>query len=452
VTGFRETMKRNWYLIVWFVLVVLLYFLMGIAFPKETGRYPLFVLLLCADLYLWFSVKKKVLKQKLLPKYLIITLYWVPLLLWLLLMAFSVVQPVRLWDTGVRTYSIGLVFIAYTAKLFTLVFLLLADFIFLIRHIWRFIKQKRIGKPRYKNATPITRSRFLLNMGLITGGLAFSGMLIGMLKWVSDFKIRKTNIVLPHLPQKFNGLKIVQISDIHLGSWSSKQPMKEAVALINELEPDLVFFTGDMVNFSSAETRGFEDILTEIEAPMGVYAVLGNHDYGDYSTWGSLQEKEKNMDELLMFYQKIGWQLLNNQGVIISRAGESIAVVGVENWSANKRFPRKGDIDKALTGTERAAVKLLLSHDPSHWNKLIRKKHTEVDVTFSGHTHGFQFGIEIPGFKWSPAQYMYKQWAGLYKNYETGQYIYVNRGTGFIGYPGRIGILPEISLITLTNR
>lgn len=442
-------MKKYWYLIVITVLIVIFYFVFGKVFPKEASRYPLFVILLLLDIYLWMSVRKRIFKQVVFIKYLISILYWFPLLLLIILMLISVGEPVRLWDSGIRTYLFGIVFIAYVSKLFTIIFLLISDLVVLVRHIWRFTRQKRSGKQTNGNLNKITRSRFLINMGLITGGLAFSGMLIGMLKWVSDFRVRKVNIKLPDLPGEFNGLRIVQISDLHLGSWASKQPMKEAVLLINELKPDIVFFTGDLVNFATNEVEGYEEILSEITAPLGVYAVLGNHDYGDYSSWDSPADKEKNLQDLYDFYEKINWQLLLNKSAVLNINDKSIAIAGVENWSANKRFVSKGDIEKALQGTENCPVKLLLSHDPSHWEKLVRKKHKDINVTFSGHTHGFQFGIEVPGFKWSPAQYLYKQWAGLYKNYETGQYVYVNRGTGFIGYPGRIGILPEISLITL---
>jgi hypothetical protein len=442
-------MKKYWYLIVITVLIVIFYFVFKEVFPKEASRYPLFVVLLLLDVYLWMSVRKRIFKQSAFIKYLITFLYWFPLLLLIILLFVSIGEPVRLWDSGLRTYSFGIVFVAYISKLFTIIFLLISDLLALVRHIWRFVRQKRTGKARKDKTQKITRSRFIINLGLITGGIAFSGMLIGMLRWVSDFKVRRVNIKLPELTDEFDGLKIVQISDLHLGSWSSTQPMKEAALLINELKPDMVFFTGDLVNFATNETEGFEEILSEIKAPLGVYAVLGNHDYGDYSSWNSIEEKEKNMQDLYDFYENINWQLLLNKSAVINMNGECLAIVGVENWSANKRFVSKGDIEMALQGTENCPVKLLLSHDPSHWEKLIRKKHKEINVTFSGHTHGFQFGIEVPGFKWSPAQYLYKQWAGLYKNYETGQYIYVNRGTGFIGYPGRIGILPEISLITL---
>jgi predicted MPP superfamily phosphohydrolase len=287
---------------------------------------------------------------------------------------------------------------------------------------------------------------------LAGGGLIFSSLIFGMLKWVYDFKIHRVQISLPNLPASFDGLKIVQISDMHLGSWASSDPLDEAVAKINSLQPDLVFFTGDLVNYKTEEAFPFMEALQKVRAKYGVFVTLGNHDYGDYTRWPSPEAKKQNMTDLYHFYDEIGWKLLNNENQLFEIDGEKIAVIGVENWGAFSRFPRYGDIEKALQGTEDAEVKLLLSHDPSHWEEIITKQCPDIDVTFAGHTHGFQFGIEIKKLKWSPAQYVYKYWAGLYENLLEGrkpQYLYVNRGLGTIGYPGRVGILPEITLFEL---
>ncbi len=415
----------------------------------EAKRFPFFIILFLLDLYLWFSVQKKVFKLKDCAKYLITFLYWLPLIFLIVLLLLSIVKPVRIWDNGFRTYAFGLVFIAYAAKIFTILFLFIADILRLFKHISRFVKHKKTGKPASPAGEKISRSKFIVNTGLIAGGVAFSGLLIGMLKWVSNFKIRRIIIPLKNLPDAFNNLRIVQISDLHLGSWSSKEPMKEAIELINSLNPDLVLFTGDLVNFSTSEAFEFEDILGQVHANFGIYAVLGNHDYGDYSNWDTPDDKQENMRQLYQLYKRLGWHLLNNENDILSINNEQLAILGVENWSKNTRFPQKGNIQKAKAGTENSSVKLLLSHDPTHWDQIISKNHKDINITFSGHTHGFQFGIEFKGFKWSPAQYMFKQWAGLYKNYEHSNFLYVNRGTGFIGYPGRVGILPEISLIVL---
>ncbi len=439
-----------------YVLIVLLlllsgYFLIQASLPKYVSYYPFIVVLILLDVYLWKSLQKEVLRQRSWIKISITALYWLPIALLFVLLVTSAFEPIRYWQAGIRTYSFGIVFIAYAAKLFTVIFLLIADIIWLFQHIIRFVKKKREKQTKAKHGNKISRSKFITNMGYIAGGVMFSGLLIGMIKWVSDFKVRRINIRIPRLPESFRGFKIVQFSDLHLGSWSSVEPMREAVDIINNLNPDVVFFTGDMVNFSSEEVLRFEKILKKIRARYGVYTILGNHDYGDYSSWKSKKEKQEDVNKLNSFYKRIGWKLLNNQHDVIHRNGEEIAVIGVENWGAHSRFPKHGDIQKALYGLGDRPVKLLLSHDPSHWEKVIRRKYPEIDVTFSGHTHGFQFGIETPAFKWSPAQYVYKQWAGLYKNNGNPQYIYVNRGTGFIGYPGRVGILPEITLVELEN-
>lgn len=437
-----------------YVLIILLillsgYFLIQAALPKYVSYYPLIVILILLDIYLWISLRKKVFKQRNWIKLIIIFFYWLPLVLFIALLLTSAFEPLRYWNAGFRTYSFGIVFIAFATKFFTVIFLLIADMVVLFQHVIKFIKKKSQGKSEQTAGKKISRSKFIANMGYLAGGAMFSGLLFGMIKWVSDFKVRRVSIRLPKLPDAFSGFKIVQISDLHLGSWASVEPIRKAVDIINNLNPDVVFFTGDMVNFSSEEVLRFEKILEKIRARYGVYTVLGNHDYGDYSNWKSKEKKQEDVNKLIDFYKRIGWKILNNQHEIITRNGEKIAIIGVENWGAHGRFPKFGDIQKAIYGLDDQNVKLLLSHDPSHWENVIRRKYPEIDITFSGHTHGFQFGIETPAFKWSPAQYIYKQWAGLYKNNGNSQYIYVNRGTGFIGYPGRIGILPEITLVEL---
>jgi len=274
-----------------------------------------------------------------------------------------------------------------------------------------------------------------------------------MVKWAHDFRVRHVSLNLRKLPSSFEGLRIVQISDLHLGSWASTDPIEEAVSIINDLDPDLVLFTGDLVNYSTSEAYRFREALSRIEARHGIYAILGNHDYGDYVNWNSEQEREENMVAMYRFFDEIGWKLLRNQHDILEIDQEMIALVGVENWSANPRFPRLGNLAKALGGTEGVPVKILLSHDPSHWEKEVSLNYPDIDITLSGHTHGFQFGVELKRFKWSIAQYVYKYWAGLYEIEKHGnpQYLYVNRGLGMIGYPGRVGILPEITLITLNS-
>lgn len=277
-------------------------------------------------------------------------------------------------------------------------------------------------------------------------GLAF---IYGSLFNVYRYKVRNVKVKLLSLPKAFNGLKVVQISDIHSGSLKDKDAVLQAVKTINALEPDLIFFTGDLVNNIADEAQGFVSIFSQLKARHGVYSILGNHDYGDYMVWPDAETKDANLEQLKSTHARMGWRLLLNEHVHIERDGESIVVAGVENWSARGRFKSYGKLQQALHGVQDALTVLLLSHDPSHWEAEILDHPARVDITFSGHTHGMQFGFEWLRLRWSPVQYVYRQWAGLY--HRQNQYLYVNRGFGVIGYPGRVGILPEITLFTLQS-
>jgi predicted MPP superfamily phosphohydrolase len=339
--------------------------------------------------------------------------------------------------------------IFYTAKLFPIIFLLLSDFVRVINRV--FILANKEKRPEFKEDNKgIPRSKFLQYAGFISGGLILGTMFTGMFKWVYQFNIIKQKIKLPNLPESFNGFKIVQISDMHLGSWTSEKPLEQAVEMINEMNPDLILFTGDLVNYATKEAFRFEEILKKLKAKYGVFTILGNHDYGDYVNWPNKQAKQANMNEMYDLFDRLGWKLLNNSNQIFENGSGKLALLGVENWGANPRFPKLGDINKAMKGAEDADVRILMTHDPTHWEKVIIPEDYKVDLSLSGHTHGFQFGIETPGIKWSPAQWMYKHWAGLYRDETSGRYLYVNRGLGVIGYPGRIGILPEITQFELS--
>jgi predicted MPP superfamily phosphohydrolase len=273
-------------------------------------------------------------------------------------------------------------------------------------------------------------------------------MLYGMIKGAFEFKIFKEKIISPKFPSVFNGLKIVQISDLHLGSFTSAEPLEKAIDLINQQEADYILFTGDLVNEKTDEAYPFIETLKKLKAKNGIYSVLGNHDYGDYIQWPSDTAKQENLKAMHKVHSDLGWKLLLNEHQIIEKDGEKIAIIGVENWGMG-RFPKYGKLDIAYKGTENISFKILLSHDPSHWENQVKKEYKDINLTLSGHTHGMQFGVEIPGFKWSPVQYVYKQWAGLYE--ENNQLLYVNRGLGFIGYAGRVGIMPEITVLEFYN-
>lgn len=295
----------------------------------------------------------------------------------------------------------------------------------------------------------IARSTFLKNVALILGGTVLGGFIYGIRNRY-NYHIRRVNLRFGHLPEAFRGLKIVQISDIHSGSFDNHEAVLHGVEKVLAEKPDLIFFTGDLVNNKSEEAETYKDIFARLKAPMGVYSTLGNHDYGDYVQWPSKQAKVQNLDRLKAIHGEMGWRLLMNEHVLLEKDGQQIAVVGIENWGAKAGFPKYGDMKKAYAGLPEKNVpfKILLSHDPSHWDAQVRKEYGDIDLTLSGHTHGMQFGVEIPGLKWSPVQYVYNKWAGLYQ--EGTQYLYVNRGFGFLGYPGRLGILAEITVIELT--
>ncbi len=295
-----------------------------------------------------------------------------------------------------------------------------------------------------------SRSKFLSTLGLTAGLLPFSMLMYGMWRNPYRYKIHHTTLPVSGLPEAWEGLRIVQISDIHSGSFTLTEPVEHAIQMILDLKPDLVLFTGDLVNTQAVEMAPFLSMFSRVRAPEGVFSILGNHDYGDYHRWPTAEAKQQNFQELVDTHAQLGWDLLQNEHRILNIRGEQLALVGVENYSTHARFPKYGDLEKSLVGCEHIPLKILMSHDPSHWEAQVKGQHKDIFLTLSGHTHGMQFGVEIPGWmKWSPIQYMYKQWAGLYQ--EAGQYLYVNRGLGFLGYPGRVGILPEITLLELTR-
>jgi predicted MPP superfamily phosphohydrolase len=294
----------------------------------------------------------------------------------------------------------------------------------------------------------ITRSVFLARVALGLGATALVGFMYGITNRY-NYHVRRVKLALPKLPKAFKGMKIVQISDIHSGSFDSHESVARGVDKIMKEKPDIILFTGDLVNNKSEEIDPYRDIFSRLSAPMGIYSTLGNHDYGDYVEWPSKDAKLANLERLKKAHGDMGWKLMMNEHVLLEREGEKIALLGIENWSAKPQFPKHGDMVKAYDGLHGvdAPVKILMSHDPSHWDAQVLTQYPDIDLTLSGHTHGMQFGIEIPGLKWSPVKYVYRNWAGLYQ--QQGQYLYVNRGYGFLGYPGRLGILPEITVFEL---
>ena len=331
------------------------------------------------------------------------------------------------------------------AKLIATVFFLFDD----VRRLLLWLMAKifpRTGVDFTSDGSGISRSKFLTWAGITMGSGLFATLLVGFSNKY-NYKVRRVKLAFKNLPPAFKGLKILQVSDIHSGSFTDKAAVQRGVDMALKQHADIILFTGDLVNDKADEMHDYMDVFDKLKAPMGVYSTLGNHDYGDYTSWPSPEAKKANLERLKQIHGELGWRLLMNEHVILEKDNQQIALLGIENWSAFGNFPKYGRMDLAYPGTEKYPFKILMSHDPSHWDAEVRPKYPDIDLMLSGHTHGMQFGVENPYFKWSPVQWFYKEWADLYE--EGTQKIYVNRGYGFIGYPGRVGIMPEITVIEL---
>ncbi|GGF14913.1 metallophosphoesterase [Hymenobacter cavernae] len=338
-----------------------------------------------------------------------------------------------------KAYFGGLLLAMIAAQLLIALPLLLEDVVRLGRFITR-----QFTQPSGVSGPAITRSTFISQLALVLGAIPFFGLLWGMFKGGTDYQIKRVILRFPNLPASFDGLRIAQISDLHTGSFQSKEPLQRAVAMINKQNADLVFMTGDLVNNYAQEVEEHIDTLAGIKSTHPIFSILGNHDYSDYVQWESAEAKRANLDRLKNNHAKIGWRLMLDESHTLERNGEKIAIIGVQNWGT--KFAKYGNLAKAHATSGDAPFKILLSHDPTHWDAQVRD-YPDIDLTLSGHTHGAQFGVNLPFMKWSPVQYVYEQWAGLYQKGQ--QYLYVNVGLGFLGYPGRVGFLPEITLFEL---
>jgi len=410
------------------------------------GWWIIILILLIIDIYVFFALKFLTHNNSNRSRLLIYSLYWLisasALIFILSFRSSDFLQTHIVFRNYVFAIIVGLFF----AKLIASVFFLLDD----VRRLFVWLMAKLFPKTgvdfTYKGNV-ISRSAFLTWVGFVLGGGLFAALMYGFSNKY-NYKVRRVKLSFANLPAAFKGLKILQISDIHSGSFTDKKAVERGVQLALKQNADLILFTGDLVNDKADEMHDYMEVFDKIKAPMGVYSTLGNHDYGDYTTWPSARAKKDNLERLKAIHGELGWRLLMNEHVILERNGAQIALIGIENWSAFGSFPKYGRMDLAYPGCEKYPFKILMSHDPSHWDAQVRPEYPDIDLMLAGHTHGMQFGVENPYFKWSPVQYFYKEWAGLYK---TGkQILYVNRGYGFIGYPGRVGILPEITVIELS--
>jgi len=358
------------------------------------------------------------------------------------------INIVGIADEKLKQWIIVSLGIVYFSKLFLIAVLIVDDLRRGLHLSKRFYQRKRNPQTE-EDAQRISRSEFFSKAGLVSFAIPLTSLSFGILSGAHNFQVRRRTIYLPHLPKSFDGILIGQLSDIHTGSLFNRIAIQGGVEMLMREKPDIILFTGDLVNVETREVNDYINVFDKIKAPHGVYSVTGNHDYGNYRNWPSDAVKRKNFDDMVAAHRQMGYDLLMNENRIIELQGEKLAILGVENWGIGPplRFPKYGKLKDAYAHTDEAAVKILLSHDPTHWDAQIRPEFPDIDITFAGHTHGYQLGVTIGNFSWSPAQYRFKQWAGLYQ--EGNQYIYVNRGFGCVGYPGRIGMPPELTIIEL---
>jgi uncharacterized protein len=408
------------------------------------------------DLYAFQVVKTLTKSSSTDTRRLIYYFYWaIPLLSISVWAITQFLLPPDALSRVTRQFIWSAMLIPYFAKLAMVLIVLFDDVIRFFKWVFSFFTKPEEVLPNSTinttlPAESISRSEFLMKTALTVGGTTAAGFVYGIVSGAHDYRIRRVTVSLKNLSKKFDGVKIGQLSDIHSGSFFNKTAVMGGVEMLMKEKPDVVFFTGDLVNNTADEVKNYIDIFNKVKAPLGVYSTLGNHDYGDYYQWPNAEAKRQNLKDLIKAHKLLGWDLLMDDNRFLTIENEKIAILGIQNWGG-AGFSKYGDLNKAYSGAgvQDAPVKLLLSHDPSHWQIQTQKMTPDIDIAFAGHTHGMQFGVEIGGFQWSPVQWRYEQWAGLYQ--KDNQYLYVNRGFGYIGYPGRIGILPEITIMELRS-
>jgi len=351
--------------------------------------------------------------------------------------------------TGMTPYHewmLSLLIAFFITKIFFSLVLLIGD----IGRLFYGVGDYAINRNKKRPGEPFipARRKFISEVAILVAAVPFTGFIYAMFKGKYDYKLHKHTLYFDDLPDAFDGFTITQISDIHSGSFDNKDAVQRGIDLANAQKSDLFVFTGDLVNNAAWEIEPYMNMFSQLKAPHGQFSILGNHDYGDYIHWDSDAEKDANLDKLKGHHKALGYRLLLDENVVIEKAGQEISLVGVQNWG--RGFVQKGDLDKAMTGVDKDAFKILLSHDPTHWEEKVRYYPEKIHLTLSGHTHGAQFGVETAGLRWSPVQYRYLDWAGWIEQH--GRQLYVNRGFGFLAFSGRLGIWPEITVLTLKKR
>lgn len=415
-------------------------------FPKNISRLWIFGLVLLGDVYLWNSFKKVFRRNSGSPFYFFRVFYWFPEIMMVALLAIALFFRNVDAQSAFPSFVIGIAMMVFGAKIMAFLLIIFEFFTRILSWVsMSFVDGKILWK------FPVPRKKRIIKASLYLFYFLFFLFNFGIFN-IHRFEVKKEIVQTEFLPKAFDGLKVIQISDIHLVSWIFPQKMEKVVQMINELNPDIVAFTGDMVSYKSSEMLPYINILSKVKAKYGVFTILGNHDYGDYVNWKNEEEKVQNFQNLTSYYEQASWVLLRNENRRIYSADStsSIVVAGVENWSSSSRFHAIGDADLALKNVSDDDFVIFLSHDPSHWEYLM-KKNTPIDLTLSGHTHAMQFGIDCCGIKWSPVSWVYKYWAGLYVNESSArkQKLYVNVGLGTVGFVSRVGFLPEITLLEL---
>lgn len=399
-----------------------------------------FIFILIAEFYTWQAVRTSFENKWVSRIYLLVS---VLVIIFLVMSVLSFNQRAGLNRFSMFVISIFL--LVYVPKMLIAFFMLIEDVFRLFGGTFRFFD----GANADGSFLP-ERRRFISNAALAIAAIPFASIIYGIWKGKYNYKVLKTTVYYDDLPDEFDGFKILQLSDIHCGSFDNHEKIKYGIDLINQQDYDMIVFTGDMVNSRADEADDWIDLFSTIRKPeFGKFAILGNHDYGDYLKWDTEEARLENQKGVRDIFPKIGFELLRNENRIIQKGNSKIRLIGVENWGKG-HFQKYGDLKKASADVDQNEFKVLLTHDPSHWDLRVQDNPFHYQLTMAGHTHGSQFGIEIPGFKWSPIKYRYPHWAGLYEN--SNRYLYVNRGFGYLAFPGRVGIWPEITLIELKKK